>query len=109
MARAGLLNALHDADRGVRGTAASAFQFWNTRFDVIVPALTRALNDPDPSVRGNVATSLGNFGNAAKTAVPELAKLLRDTNWYVSGTLGDRAANVLLKIDPEAAARAGVK
>jgi HEAT repeat protein len=109
MARAALLNALHDADRGVRSTAASAFQFWNTRFDVIVPALTRALSDLDPSVRGNAATSLGNFGNAAKTAVPELAKLLRDTNSYVSGTLGDRAAAMLLKIDPEAATRLGVK
>jgi len=67
------------------------------------------LNDPDPSVRGNAATSLGNFGSLAKPAVPELLKLLRDTNSYVSGTVSDRAAKMLMKIDPEAANRAGVK
>jgi len=109
MARTALLSALCDSDRAVRSTAASAFQFWNARLDVVLPALRRALSDPDPSVRGNAATSLGNFGSAAKAAVPELLKLLRDTNPYVSGTVGDRAAKMLLKIDPEAAHRAGVK
>ena len=109
MARAALMAALHDSDRGVRMSAASAFQFWNTHLDVVVPELTRALSDPDPSVRGNAATSLGNFGRAAKLAVPELLKLLRDRNSYVSGTVGDRAAEMLLRIDADAAARAGVK
>ena len=89
--------------------AASAFQFWNKRLDLVVPALTRALSDSDPGVRGNAATSLGDFGSAAKSAVPEMLKLLRDTNSYVSGTVGDRSAEMLLKIDPEAAARAGRK
>lgn len=109
MARAGLIAALHDSDRGVRMAAASAFQFWNTHLDLVVPELTRALSDPDPSVRGNAATSLGNFGSAGKAAVPQLLKLLRDTNSYVSGTVRDRAAKMLLRIDAEAAARAGVK
>lgn len=107
MARTALLNALNDADRGVRMSAASAFHFWNTHLDLVVPELTRTLSDPDPSVRGNAATSLGKFGNASKAAVPELLKLLRDTDSYVSGTVGDRAAEMLLKIDPEAATRAG--
>ena len=105
MARTALLNALRDADPGPRTAAASAFQFWSKRLDVVVPALTRALNDPDPNVRGNAATSLGNFGNAAKSAIPELLKLLRDSNSYPR----ERAAEMLLKIDPEAATRAGVK
>ena len=109
MARTALLNALRDPDRAVRSAAASAFGFWNVRLDVVVPALTHALNDPDPSVRGNAATSLANFGGAAKAAVPELLKLLQDTNSYVSGTVGDRAAKMLLKIDPGAADRAGVE
>ena len=77
--------------------------------DMIVPALTGALSDPDPSVRGNAATSLGNFGAAAQAAVPELLKLVHDTNSYVSGTVGDRAAMMVIMIDPEAAARADVK
>lgn len=109
MARTALIKALRDSDRGVRMAAASAFQFWNTRLDVVVPALTRALSDPEPSVRGNAASSLGNFGSAAKGAVPELLKLIRDPNYYVSGTVGDRAAKMLMNIDPEAAASAGVK
>jgi len=67
------------------------------------------LSDPDPSVRGNAATSLGNFGSAAKAAVPEFLSLLQDTNPYVSGTVADRAARMLSKIDPEAAIRAGVE
>jgi HEAT repeat protein len=109
MARVALIAALHDPDSGVRMAAASAFHFWNTHLDVIVPELTRALRDPDPNVRGNAATSLGNFGSAAKAAVPELLTLLSDTNSYVSGMVGDRAAKMLSKIDPEAAIRAGVK
>jgi HEAT repeat protein len=109
MARTALINALRDSDPGVRMAAAAAFQFWNTRLDLVVPALTRALSDPDPSVRGNAATSLGNFGSAARVAVPELMRLLRDTNSYVSGTVSDRAAEMLFKIDPEAAAKASIK
>jgi hypothetical protein len=109
MARIALIGALHDPDPGVRMAVASAFQFWNTNLDVIVPELARALSDPVPSVRGNAATSLGNFGSAAKAAVPELLKLLQDTNSYVSGTVGDRAAKMLSKIDSEAAIRASAK
>jgi HEAT repeat protein len=102
MSRTALLNALRDPDSGLRMTAASALQFWNKRLDLVVPALTRALSDPDPSVRGNAATSLGNFGRAAIPAVPELLKLLQDTNDYPRR----RAMEMLLKIDPEAAAKA---
>ncbi|MBI3415975.1 MAG: HEAT repeat domain-containing protein [Verrucomicrobia bacterium] len=105
MGRTALLNALNDPDPGPRATAASAFQFWNTRLDLIVPVLARALSDPDPSVRGNAATSLGNFGNAARPAVPMLLKLLQDTNDYPR----KRSAEMLLKIDPDAASKAGVK
>jgi hypothetical protein len=103
MGRTALVNALHDPDDGVRATAASAFQFWNKRLDLVVPALTQALSDPSPSVRGNAVTSLGNFGAAAKAAVPELLKLLQDTNHYPSrnGYLHERARLMLLKIDAD--------
>lgn len=102
MARTALLRALEDNDPGPRASAASAFAFWNKRLDVVVPALARALSDPNPSVRGNAATSLGNYGSAAKPAVPELLKLLQDANDYPR----KRAMEMLLKIDPETAARA---
>ena len=109
MARVALLNALHDPDQGVREAAGSAFQFWNNHLDQVVAGLTEALSDPMAGVRGNAATSLGNFGVNAKAAVPDLLKLLGDTNSYVSGTVGDRVAMMLVKIDAEAAKTAGVK
>lgn len=109
IARTALLRALLDPERGVRMAAVSALHFWNSNLDLIVPELTRALTDPDPSVRGNAATTLGNFGTAAKAAVPALLELLHDTNSYVHATVGDRAQQVLLNIDPEAGARARAK
>lgn len=108
MSRTALVNALRDPDPGVRASAASAFQFWNSRLDIVVPALTAVLSDTDESVRGNAASALGQLGPAAKSAVPELIKLLQDTNSYPvnSGQLRDRAKWVLMQIDPEAAATA---
>jgi HEAT repeat protein len=108
-ARVGLLAALHDPDPGVRMAAASAFQFWNTRLEIVVPGLLAMLNDPYPNVRATAATSLGNFGAAARMAVPQLMRLLQDTNGYASGTVADRAAQMLSKIDPEGAARASAE
>lgn len=102
MARTALINALRDPDPGPRSEAASALMFCKQRLDLVVPALTRALSDPNPYVRGHAANSLGNFGSAAKPAVPELLQLLRDTNDYPRKS----AMEMLLKIDPEAAAKA---
>jgi HEAT repeat protein len=48
---------------------------------------------------------LGLFGSNAKSAVPELIKLLGDP----SSNVVDHAASTLKKIDPEAAAKVGVK
>ena len=108
MARNALLNALHDPDRGLRMTAASALGVCAgtsaTHRDAVIPALTQALSDPDPSVRGNAANSLGNCGTNARVAVPQLLKLLQDTNSFPR----QAGAGNLLRIDPEAAAAAGV-
>lgn len=108
MARTALLNALRDPDHGLRATAASALGMSvgisSAHRDAVIPALTEALNDPDPSVRGNAATSLGNYGTNAQWAVPRLLKLLQDTNDYPRRRSGD----MLLRIDPATAARAGI-
>jgi HEAT repeat protein len=93
---------LQDPDPGPRMSAAASFRDWKQRLDVVVPALTRALSDPHWGVRGNAAFSLGTFRSAAKPAVPELLKLLHDTNDYPR----KRAMEMLLKLDPEAAAKA---
>jgi hypothetical protein len=111
MARTALLNALRDRDKGLRVSAADALGVLGTStrlsreyLDAVIPALTEALSDPHPSVRGNAATSLGNFGTNARMAVPQLLKLLQDTDRYPR----ERSAQMLRKIDPEAAAKAGV-
>jgi hypothetical protein len=48
---------------------------------------------------------LGEFGKDAKPAIPAVTALLRDTNPIIRNL----ATNALLRIDPQAAARAGVK
>jgi HEAT repeat protein len=105
MARLALVRALQqDPDPRPRGAAARAFWSWNQRLDLVVPALTGALSDPHPMVRGQAASSLGTLGSPSKPAVPELLKLLKDTDAF----LRKQAADALLRIDPEAAAKAGV-
>jgi len=51
------------------------------------------------------ALVLGNIGPEAKDAVPVLERALKDQHAGVAG----EAANALRRIDPETAAKAGVK
>jgi HEAT repeat protein len=64
-----------------------------------------ALHDPRPDVRFNAVRALVQFGPKAKLAVPALVELLNDPNAGVRGS----ATDSLKAIDPEAAAKAGVK
>jgi hypothetical protein len=57
------------------------------------------------NTRIEVAVALGELGKAAKPAAPAVTALLRDTNPIIRNL----ATNALLKIDPQAAAKAGVK
>ena len=77
----------------------------HARPDLATPALAVCLRDPDERIRGSAATSLGSLGTGAQSAVPELTKLLGDPVPFVK----DDAASALKEIDPEAAAKAGVK
>ena len=70
----------------------------------VVPALIEALNDKDFEVHRVVLTSLGTIGSAAKEAVPALNEALRHGDVETRGAIGE----VLAKIDPEAAAKAGI-
>ena len=72
---------------------------------LVVPLLIKTLGDPDGSVRGSAACSLKVLGAEAKEEVPALLKSLKDEDEYARGT----AAEALEQIDPEAAAKAGVK
>jgi HEAT repeat protein len=70
-----------------------------------VPVLRKALLDPALAVRANAAAGLGAFGPAAEQAVPALVEALKDQDASMRRTV----ASSLRSIDPEAAAKAGVK
>jgi HEAT repeat protein len=74
--------------------------------DRVVPVLTDALHDPDKLVRINAADALGEFGPNATPAVPALVEFLNAQN---DSLVRSWVAAALKKIDPEAAAKAGVK
>jgi HEAT repeat protein len=67
--------------------------------------LIRCLADTSVDVQQAAAEGLVNFGENAKPAVPTLVILLQNPNPNIIGLA--RAA--LLRIDPEAAVRAGIK
>ena len=75
------------------------------RPDLCLPALTPLLNATDANARANVLTALSAFGPAAKPAFTDVARLLK----YREEWIRTSASNTLLAIDPQAAARAGVK
>ena len=71
-----------------------------------IPALIGALNeDEDSSVRAQAAWALGVLGNGNKSAVAALAAARNDKDYIVRFSV----TSALLKIDPEAAAKVGVK
>jgi hypothetical protein len=78
--------------------------------ELAVPALIKTLSGPALEVSDRVRTfsaqALGNFGAEAKPAIPALLKIINDYRTY---EVGIEAAKALRAIDPEAAAKAGIK
>jgi HEAT repeat protein len=72
---------------------------------MVITALTEALNDKVPFIRQMAAEALRMSGPAAQSAVPSLVKCVDDENPDVKSSVAD----ALKAIDPEAAAKAGVK
>lgn len=72
---------------------------------LVVPVLTNCLDDSNSTIRAHAAVALGEYGTDAKPAIPQLIDLLNDK---VKG-VGYRAAFAIKEIDPEAAAKAGLK
>jgi HEAT repeat protein len=99
-----LITLMRDADFNVRLTVASSLGHIGGRPEDVVSALIRGLEDPSASVRDNSALSLGRFGPQAGVAAPALRKMIRDKR----DPMGD-AARALVRVDPEAAAEAGVR
>jgi HEAT repeat protein len=71
----------------------------------VVPLLVKSLSHTNFQVRIQVAEGLGKFGADAQQAVPALVLSLHDPNSVVRRA----ATNALRRIDPGAAAKAGVK
>jgi HEAT repeat protein len=63
------------------------------------------LTDTNRFIRGWACNAMGEFGTNAEPYVPTLISLLKDPENQVR----ERAALALKQIDPEAAAKAGVK
>ncbi len=97
-----LLQMLKGNDPPTRGAAAAALGGIHSDPDVVIPALVACLEDSD--INDAAAEALGNFGPLAKSAVPKLLPLLH-------GDKEARSAAILAlpKIDPAAAAKAGIK
>jgi HEAT repeat protein len=75
--------------------------------ELVVPALINSLNDPYSSPeKWVILNGLGRFGTNAKPAVPTLVALL---NGQYPRSVKSAAALALRSIDPEAAAKAGLK
>lgn len=83
-----LLEALDDADVGVREVAVTYAGIVRDEPQKEVPALIRALQDEDPGVRSAAATALGSYGQAAESAVPALKKASRDPDEDVQREAG---------------------
>jgi len=100
-----LLRAATSSDVIVRAESLHALVSIHAEPDLAVPALTRALSDPNSTVRFVACNSLAQVGDAAQQAVPVLVKTLGDPVRDVQHS----AAAALKALDPEAAAKAGVK
>jgi hypothetical protein len=98
-----LLDAAVDSDFSIRFNALTALGEIHARPELVVPVLVAALRNGDDS-RVYAEAALGDFGEDAKTAVPSLLELLKNEQ-----PPRNFAAEALKRIDPEAAARAGVK
>jgi len=100
-----LLRCLDDPEPDVRFRAAHALAHIHKRLEVVVPALVNHLRDSDDKVRLWTAAWLGSLRSEARGAVPALLQVLGDPNFRDRATV----TNLLRQIDPEAAAKAGVK
>jgi hypothetical protein len=99
------LRAAASSNARVRELAVMALHEIRVEPHLVVPALARSLGDTNYLVRIFAADGLAKFGTNAQRAVPALLPLLTDPNVITRSA----ATNTFKAIDPEAAAKAGVK
>jgi HEAT repeat protein len=101
-----LVRALKDENEGVRSFAWLALMRIGPGAKEAVPALAGMLKDKEHTTRSRAALALGHIGPQAKEAFPALIQSLRGC-WDLEYC--ETAAEALKKIDPKAAAKAGVR
>lgn len=101
-----LLDLLRDDDPVLLGAAAQALQRLGEDPDVLVPLLVKRCTDPEGNGRPDVVKVLGDLGPKAKAAAPKLVSMLGD---HSSKEIVSAVPRALKQVDPEAAARAGVR
>jgi HEAT repeat protein len=88
--------------------AADALGRLHQQPDIVVPELVRLLRYP-PGMRDeykrNLLYDLERFGENARAAVPEILKVIH----HPDAQMGRAATNALKAIDPETAAKMGIK
>jgi hypothetical protein len=95
-----------NADRSVRTYAINALGRIRAEPERGLPVLISALNDPDLQIRTAALMALQGLGPNAKPALPVLVEFLSNAPSGIEWTC---VSNALKAIDPEAAAKAGVK
>lgn len=94
----------------------TAVAMWRINGDVTntLPVLIQGLSQPDPQERGEAIDVMAEMGPRAKAAVPILLNELSQPSSLPAiiannADTGQKITNALKQIDPEAAAKAGVK
>jgi HEAT repeat protein len=108
LAAPALFRAMKDTDEYVRGNAFYASGRILPNPDPTIRILAAGLDDPFPGPRLYAAMALGEYGTNATATVPALLRVLATNNpadWQFRGV----ACSALKSIDPQAAAKAGVK
>ena len=101
-----LLEVLKRKDDFLTGSAADALVKIQADAETVVPVLMDCMVDSEGHGQSDVVEALGEYGPKAKAAVPTLIKLLGDRS---SKDIMEAVPKALKQIDPEAAAKAGVK
>jgi len=98
-----LLQAVQSQDRAVRGPAAVSLGKIHAKPEVVIPLLITYLDQEE--LRESAAEALGEFGGRSKAAIPKLLILFKVRDKSLHHTVEE----ALRKIDPDAAAQAGVR
>jgi len=100
-----LLKNLSNTNGDVRAGIISALGEIHSKTALVVPVLINCLDETNRRVRVDAALALSSYRTDAKPAIPKLVELLNDKGKGISNS----AVLAIKMIDPEAAAKAGLK